>query len=1118
MKKNLNTLQIIPRWGALIIVLFPCFVWAATIVPTATIAPVPGAISMNNIKEYNGCQIHADPLFDYAGSDDGYILFDVKPTMTGKFSFDAVISTGTGKPRFCTLGPIDDKGNFLSGVTEKEIPAGTNSSDWTISKANYVWEYELSAGQTYTIKVAYRRNGEAYGVNLYSINITSNAAPDYTVTYYNEAFSTEGATYTVFTAQPYKQGTTIVLPNSSPVAPNGMALDYWAKADGSKVKTGDAALTMSVYPVWVKAMTVIGSGATNVDVNKVKEWSNCVAKGSQLIDMARNGSYILFDVKALYSGYYTFSSNIATSLNEIRCALGYVDKQGVFVTADTIDIANSGSWTTTKTYKWNFYLEADTTYTFKMLCFAGSGYALNTFSITIAPFVADVDLGSVSVNGFLVIPKSKQYATDAFFDNDLAITAKPRSSTGKTMYTARCNDKAIEVSPDGKISKALFKVGDVVHVDATIVDGPVSSDEYRITVHITDKRKKQIRGTTLNDGYWSNIGSSTVQSWTDYIYSLNPSGNSTRFTNGTWSTNGAKVQQSATSAFATASGATQLDEVVFTIDTHTAGKPINIATSDTDCRFYVVFGYQELADTKAPVLVSQNINNNDVLPIINGYITLRFDEAVKLSSTANATLNGQNAKLKIENNVFVSHFFYGLAYESNHTFVLKANSVEDVSGNKNTSDITISFATGKKAIVAKKVFDFVVGVNGTIDQAIAAANAAPGANRFYILVPNGAHELKGNDGDRMTTVTRNNISIIGQSKDSAIIANTPVSYGISTTATIHLKSASNTYMQDITIKNNRGEAGQGQQVALYDRSSKNIFKNVKLFSFQDTYVSGDRAYWDRCEIFGSTDYICGGGNVFFDSCLLYNRAPSGSKITAPATSTNQKWGYVFYHCTIDGGDYVLGRPWQNEPRAYFLYTKMNRQPSGTGWEGMGGLVTHFYEYKSMDQSGKLLDLSKRGNSPTSTNTYVPVLTDEAAAEFTMYNVLSGTEGWVPSDYTVQVEAPSVSINGQIMSWTDNPDALCTVVFKDGVFLLCTIENQFELTGNGTYTVQMANEMGGLGEVTSIDYIGTGVEQIKQENVIKSSPTKGIFDLMGRRLKQEPERGFYIKDGVKCFKR
>ena len=71
------------------------------------------------------------------------------------------------------------------------------------------------------------------------------------------------------------------------------------------------------------------------------------------------------------------------------------------------------------------------------------------------------------------------------------------------------------------------------------------------------------------------------------------------------SSEGATVTPSATSSFDTASGSNQLDEVVFTIDNHTAGKPINIATNDTDCRFYVVFGYQELADTKAPVLVSQ---------------------------------------------------------------------------------------------------------------------------------------------------------------------------------------------------------------------------------------------------------------------------------------------------------------------------------------------------------------------------------------------------------------------------------------------------------------------------------------------------------------------------------
>ena len=89
-----------------------------------------------------------------------------------------------------------------------------------------------------------------------------------------------------------------------------------------------------------------------------------------------------------------------------------------------------------------------------------------------------------------------------------------------------------------------------------------------------------------------------------------------------------------------------------------------------------------------------------------------------------------------------------------------------------------------------------------------------------------------------------------------------------------------------------------------------------------------------------------------------------------ATSANNKYGYVFESNTISGyGPYVLGRPWQNEPRAYFLNTVMIAEASAEGWGSMGTLPTHFYEYNSMDKDGNPIDLSTRKNSPTSTNSY-----------------------------------------------------------------------------------------------------------------------------------------------------
>ena len=200
-------------------------------------------------------------------------------------------------------------------------------------------------------------------------------------------------------------------------------------------------------------------------------------------------------------------------------------------------------------------------------------------------------------------------------------------------------------------------------------------------------------------------------------------------------------------------------------------------------------------------------------------------------------------------------------------------------------------------------------------------------------------------------------------------------------------------------------------------------KNIAMQSQQDTQVTGESGYYLNCKIYGAVDYICGGGNHFYDQCELIMTNPG--PITAPATSSMLKWGYVFQHCTVNeypnfkaDKSYDLGRPWQNEPRAYFLNTRMNVLPSDAGWRSMSTLPTHFYEYKSVDKNGNLIDLSTRKNSPTSTNQYTPILTDEQANLFTVENVLGGNDSWLPTEEAITTKAPQVNVNGNTLTWDD----------------------------------------------------------------------------------------------------
>src|SRR5690554_7086131 len=134
-------------------------------------------------------------------------------------------------------------------------------------------------------------------------------------------------------------------------------------------------------------------------------------------------------------------------------------------------------------------------------------------------------------------------------------------------------------------------------------------------------------------------------------------------------------------------------------------------------------------------------------------------------------------------------------------------------------------------------------------------------------------------------------------------------------------------------------------------------------------------------------------------------------MTAPSTTSD--WGYVFHSCTIDGNvtGYTLGRSWNNA-KAVFINTTMNILPDEKGWgDPMNSVPQVFAEYGSKNSSGGSIDLSKRRTTYEKNGVTVnlnPVLTASQAAQYTVENVLSGTDQWKPNLLTKQVSAPKLT--------------------------------------------------------------------------------------------------------------
>ncbi len=510
------------------------------------------------------------------------------------------------------------------------------------------------------------------------------------------------------------------------------------------------------------------------------------------------------------------------------------------------------------------------------------------------------------------------------------------------------------------------------------------------------------------------------------------------------------------------------------------------ANDGTSIAEIFVFGKTAFVnDGVAPVLVSSVPAPNGTGASATGKVVLTFDEKVQVDAQAAALLNGKYIKPTVSGKT-LTFAYTGLEYNTEYTFDFGENNVSDLGGNKLTSKINFKFTTMNRPVVTKKAFDFVVGVNGDFKAALTAAQTATASgNRYYIFFPDGEYNIGANTGDtnQKTTIATANISYVGQSSDGVILYNKNTIEGIGSTATLNFTStANNIYMQDITLRNKdfRNGTSLGRCVVLQDQGTKNIYKNVKLQSNQDTYYSGSgRLYFENCALHGTVDYLCGGGDVFFNECLLYLEERGGNVITAPATSSN--WGYVFSGCTIDGfeinnNSYRLGRPWQNAPRSIYINTRMNILPAADGWTEMGVVPGLFAEYNSVTSTGAIVDLSMRKKSFTYNGVTTPVnpyLTAEQAATYTIENVLGGTDAWQPKLYTDQVAAPVISLTGNVINWADNNYVLCWAIFKDGKFAQFTTTNSYSipiLAGAGgmsaTYTVRAANEMGGLGAASN----------------------------------------------------
>lgn len=468
-----------------------------------------------------------------------------------------------------------------------------------------------------------------------------------------------------------------------------------------------------------------------------------------------------------------------------------------------------------------------------------------------------------------------------------------------------------------------------------------------------------------------------------------------------------------------------------TIETKECVATVHTASDVITETYPIVFEFNTPEEGNDPKVEKININGVDYTQTSNeifdapqnGAIKIKFSRTMK-DATITSTENNVTCTAKSDNELVFKYWDAPQGGTVTFNITPKSKTFTDIYTKTCQEPITIKLhIMDDDEYYHHHKFDFVVGKDGNIDEAIKAANGeAEGkpynnnktnGHRYYIFVPDGEYKLTGNGtisfvgegpvdetgtkrpdmngkNNGQTHIRKPNISIIGQSKDNTIIRNHPIVEGISYTATLYVEkndtNYTNFYAEDLTLENEfdywgtmagqSSSSGAGRADVFYDRGNRSIMKNVALKSYQDTYYSNNaspdyRGYFENCDFYGVVDYICGNGNIWFEKCNLILRDRKGNNIAAPRTEVDQEWGYVFNECSIKpesdnmirftDKDWTLARAWNNSPACTYLNTKMYTQPQSYGWgRGMdSNLMLRFHEYKSIDGADNMLSLVTR---------------------------------------------------------------------------------------------------------------------------------------------------------------
>jgi pectinesterase len=293
----------------------------------------------------------------------------------------------------------------------------------------------------------------------------------------------------------------------------------------------------------------------------------------------------------------------------------------------------------------------------------------------------------------------------------------------------------------------------------------------------------------------------------------------------------------------------------------------------------------------------------------------------------------------------------------------------------------------------------------TIQEAVNAVRDL-GSARVTINIKKGVYHEK-----LVVPSWKTTISLIGEDKNNTIITNGDFSgkanpggsdafgKGKFTTYTSYtvLVQGNDFTAENLTIENTAGRVGQA--VALHVEGDRCIIKNCKLLGNQDTLYTAtekSRQLYQDCYMEGTTDFLFGEATVVFQNCTI--KSLMNSYVTAAATTSRQKFGYVLLNCKLIAADTTvkkvfLGRPWRSYAKTVYIHCELGKHIIPEGWNSWKGDAM----FPDKEKTAYYAEYGNTGPGASVKNRvpWAKQLNDAEAKQYTIKNILGGTDNWNP---------------------------------------------------------------------------------------------------------------------------